>query len=57
VKLVDHVSISDDAKGRVLVVYGKVTENGIGLCIEDTSWGQFALLPRKYEYLLYPPRN
>ncbi len=45
--------ISDDVKGRVLVVYGTVTENGVGLCIEGSSWGQFALLPQKYEYLLY----
>lgn len=44
--------IDDDAKGRFLIVYGKVTESGTGLCIKGAKWGEFALLPRKYEYLL-----
>jgi len=34
------------------IVYGKVTESGTGLCIKGAKWGEFALLPRKYEYLL-----
>ena len=44
--------IDDDAEGRFLIVYGKVTESGTGLCIKGAKWGEFALLPRKYEYLL-----
>ena len=45
--------IDDNSKDRVVVMYGKVTVNGIGLCIEGLGWGEFALLPRKYENLLY----
>jgi hypothetical protein len=45
--------IDDDAKGRVVLMYGVVTENGVGLCIEHLGWGEFALLPKKYEGLLY----
>lgn len=45
--------IDDDSAGRVLIVYGKVTESGAGLSIEKAGWGEFALLPKKYENLLY----
>lgn len=45
--------IDDDAVGRVALMYGVVTTSGIGLCIEDLGWGEFALLPVKYESLLY----
>lgn len=44
--------IDDDSLERILIVYGKVTESGTGLCITRVKWGEFALLPRKYEYLL-----
>jgi len=44
--------IDDSSSGRVLIVYGKVTENGAGLCIEKSGWGEFALLPQKYEKLI-----
>ncbi|WP_282249032.1 hypothetical protein [Vibrio campbellii] len=44
--------IDDDSKDRIVLMYGKVTENGSGLCIEHVGWGEFALLPRKYELLL-----
>ena len=45
--------IDDNAVGRVVLVYGNVTTNGIGLCIGGVGWGEFALLPSKYERLLY----
>lgn len=45
--------ITDDSVGRVLIMFGKVTDNGTGLCLENLHWGEFALLPVKYEYLLY----
>ncbi|MEG3754371.1 hypothetical protein [Psychromonas arctica] len=45
--------ISGDSKGRVVLMYGIITENGAGLCIENLGWGEFALLPQKYENLLY----
>ncbi|WP_395006231.1 hypothetical protein [Undibacterium sp.] len=47
----DH-GIDDNAEGRIVVVYGKVTESGIGLCIANIGWGEFALLPPMYEWLL-----
>ena len=45
--------IDDDAKGKVVVMYGTVTESGIGLSIENVGWGEFAILPEKYVDLLY----
>lgn len=44
--------IDDDAKGKIVLMYGKVTESGIGLCIENIGWGELAVLPEKYEHLL-----
>lgn len=41
--------IDDNSEGRILLMYGKVTENGSGLAIENVGWGEFALLPQKYE--------
>ena len=55
-KVTDWISqekgIHDDSDGRIVIVYGKVTVSGIGLCIEDVGWGEFALLPEKYNHLL-----
>lgn len=45
--------INDDATGKIVIVFGKVTESGIGLCIERLGWGEFAVLPDKYAHLLY----
>lgn len=47
----DH-EINDEAKGKLILMYGKITESGIGLCIENIGWGEFAVLPEKYVYLL-----
>jgi hypothetical protein len=44
--------IDDESNGRVALVYGKVTESGLGLCVANFGWGEFALLPQKYEHLL-----
>lgn len=44
--------IDDGSKGRIVLAYGMVTESGIGLCIDHLGWGEFALLPTKYEHLL-----
>jgi hypothetical protein len=56
IKATDAVSkehgIDDESKERVVLAYGKVTESGIGLCIANLGWGEFALLPNKYEHLL-----
>ena len=45
--------INDNSAGKIVLMYGKVTTNGVGLCIENLGWGEFALLPEKYEQLLY----
>lgn len=44
--------IDDSSKERVVVAYGKVKQSGTGLSIENLGWGEFSLLPIKYEYLL-----
>lgn len=43
--------IDYDTQDRILLMYGKISNNGMGLCIERVGWGEFALLPEKYEYL------
>lgn len=47
----DH-GIGDNSVGRYVLIYGKVTENGIGLCFENLGWGEIALIPEKYNYLI-----
>jgi len=44
--------ITDDSIGRILIVYGSVQENGTGLCFQGLGWGEFGLLPEKYNHLL-----
>jgi hypothetical protein len=44
--------INDKSTGRIILLWGKITRNGIGLCIERPTWGEYALLPKKYEHLL-----
>jgi len=45
--------IDNNSNNRIVIMYGKVTDNGIGLCIERPGWGEFALLPDQYrDYLI-----
>ena len=44
--------IDDESIGRYIIMYGKITDNGVGLCISNLGWGEFALLPEKYNRLL-----
>lgn len=44
--------ISKQSTNRFLLVWGSVTENGIGLSINRPKWGEYALLPEKYNVLL-----
>lgn len=44
--------INDQSVGRIVLFWGRIRENGIGLCVERPKWGEFALLPSKYENLL-----
>lgn len=47
--------IDDASVGRILLVWSKVTWNGIGLCFDSPGWGTYALLPSKYDSLLRRP--
>ena len=51
-KLQHEHGIGDKSTGRYALVYSKVTKNGIGLCFENLGWGELALLPEKYNYLI-----
>lgn len=44
--------IDDGVVQRIVLIWGTVTESGIGLCINRPKWGEFALLPEQYERLL-----
>jgi hypothetical protein len=44
--------IDDDVVQRFVLIWGVVTESGIGLCINRPKWGEYALLPTQYERLL-----
>lgn len=44
--------IGDKSVGRIVIVYGVVKKNGVGLCFKELGWGEFALLPDKYSHLL-----
>jgi len=58
IKTVDRIATrkgiheKTESKGRIILVYGKVVKSGIGLSIERPAWGEFALLPEKYNDLL-----
>lgn len=40
--------IGDDSIDRFVIFYGAITENGIGLCVENLRYGEFGLLSEKY---------
>lgn len=44
--------INNDAVGRIVLMWGIVTPSGLGLCIENLKWGEYALLPMEYNNLL-----
>lgn len=44
--------IDDCSKRRIVVFWGKITLNGIGLCVEKLAWGEYGLLPEKYNSIL-----
>jgi hypothetical protein len=44
--------INDDSRDRIVILWGKITESGIGLCINRPGWGEYALLPGKYNEFL-----
>lgn len=48
----EEKGINDDSGGRVVLFWGKISENGIGLCAERLKWGEYSLLPAKYNKFL-----
>lgn len=44
--------INDNTKGRIILFWGEISWNGIGLCVSRPKWGEYALLPEKYNNLL-----
>ncbi len=48
----ENHGIGDKSVGRVVIVYGVVKESGVGLCFNKLGWGEFGLLPEKYNDLL-----
>lgn len=49
----ERKGINDDSVGRVVLMWGKIKESGIGLAIEKLKWGEYAVLPERYHGLLY----
>lgn len=48
----EEKGISDESAGRIVLFWGKITTNGIGLAASGLEWGEFAVLPGKYQKLL-----
>ncbi len=48
----ERKGINDDTADRIVIMYGNITSSGIGLCVNNPHWGEFALLPEEYNYLL-----
>jgi hypothetical protein len=46
--------LTDSTSGKIVLVFGRVTVSGVGLAIENVGWGEFDLLPQKYEIHLSP---
>lgn len=44
--------INDESADRIVLFWGRVTSNGVGLAVSGLGWGEFALLAEKYEKLL-----
>lgn len=41
------------SEGRIVILYGKVTVSGVGLTFNQPAWGEYALLPSKYNGFLF----
>ena len=49
--------ITEATIGRIVMMYGPVSKSGSGLAISDLGWGEFALLPAKYDAVLFPEKE
>jgi len=56
IKVVDYLQaekgINDGSVGRYIIFWAKIEKSGIGLAASRLRWGEFALLPEKYEKYL-----
>lgn len=48
----EEKGVSDNSGGRIVLFWGKITGNGIGLCVERLKWGEYSLLAPKYNKFL-----
>lgn len=48
----EEKGINDESTGRIVLFWGKITANGIGLATSGLAWGEFALLSEKYQKFL-----
>lgn len=44
--------IDDNSVGRIVVFWGRISSSGLGLAVSGLKWGEYALLPEKYNHLL-----
>jgi len=49
----EEKGINNNAKGRIVIMYGNIKDNGTGLCLSGLGYGEFGLLPSQYDSLLY----
>ncbi|MFM0620005.1 hypothetical protein PQR37_38780 [Paraburkholderia nemoris] len=48
----EEKGINDESAGRIVLFWGKITSNGVGLAVSGLGWGEFALLAEKYQKFL-----
>mgnify|MGYP001175448288 CR=1 FL=1 len=51
-RIAQRKGIHDDTTDRIVLIYGAVSVSGVGLALENLGWGEYALLPEKYNNLL-----
>lgn len=47
----DH-GLTENNVGQYLLIWGKISTNGIGYSIDHPTWGEYGILPSKYNILL-----
>lgn len=50
--LIAEYGINDDHVGRYLLFYGKIQNNGVGLCVFKPTYGEIAVLPQNYNEII-----
>ncbi|QJQ93954.1 MULTISPECIES: hypothetical protein [Halomonadaceae] len=44
--------IDNNSKGRYVMFFGPISTNGVGLCFNNPGWGEYSILPEKYNHLI-----